>query len=104
MLSGNGTVNATVDNPRGILSDPNVNAIAAVGTPGDYDKWLDAINLIEVANLDPNAVVDHPNTVNLLRKLTIGIAGDKSKLEPPARYAALFGYAFPETDSAGCEP
>ena len=52
--------------PRGILNWPGIGAIAVGAAPTDYDPWLDAIHLIDVANLNANAVVDHPNTVNPL--------------------------------------
>lgn len=89
MLAGDGLVDATHDNPRGILNWPGVNAIAAVGAPTNYDKWLDAIHRIELANLSPAAVVDHPDTVNVLRQLKTGLTGDETSLVPPPRYAAL---------------
>jgi HK97 family phage major capsid protein len=89
MLSGDGVVDATHDNPTGILTNANVNAIAVGAAPADYSHWLDAINRIEVANGTPTAVVDHPNTVNELRKLVTGIAGDKTQLEPPEPYDTL---------------
>jgi HK97 family phage major capsid protein len=34
-------------------------------------------------------VIDHPNTVNTLRKLKTGLAGDLTTLVPPAAYSAL---------------
>lgn len=89
MLAGDGLVDATHDNPRGILNWPGVNAVAAVGTPTNYDKWLDAIHGIELANLSPTAVVDHPDTANVLRQLKTGLSGDQSSLAMPPRYAAL---------------
>ena len=89
MLSGDGVVDATHDNPRGILNWPGVNAIAAVGTPTNYDPWLDAIHLIELANLEPTAVVDHPDTVNTMRKLKTGLTGDQTSLVWPPAYARL---------------
>jgi len=89
MLSGDGVVDATHDNPLGILNWPGINAIAAVGAFANYDPWLDAINLIEVANLEPNAVIDHPDTANRLRHLKTGLAGDQTTLVPPPDYDDL---------------
>jgi HK97 family phage major capsid protein len=85
MLSGDGTGS----NPTGILSDPNVNQIAAVGAPATYDPFLDAMTLIEVANMQPDGVVLHPTNWNEWRKLATGISGDKTKLRMPDDFAAL---------------
>jgi HK97 family phage major capsid protein len=87
MLSGSGDV--ATDTPRGILNWPGINTIPTVGTPTNYDAWLDAIHAIELANLEPSAVADNPDTVNVLRKLKTGISGDQTPLRAPAAYAAL---------------
>lgn len=76
-------------NPRGILTNPGIGNIAAVGTLDDYDSYLDAMALIETANLVPRSVINSPNNNNALRKLVSGIAGDKTKLAAPADYVAL---------------
>jgi HK97 family phage major capsid protein len=68
---------------------PNVNQILTVGGLVDFDKYLDGMQLIEATNLTPNAVVNSPKNNNTLRKLTSGIAGDKSKLAAPEEYLAL---------------
>lgn len=98
LLTGDGVVN-TVDkyNPLGLLAHPDVNEIPAVGTPGDYDPWLDAMHQIELNNMSGVTVIDHPTTLNTLRKLTTGIGFtdgttdyiDKTKLTQPVDYAAL---------------
>src|SRR5262249_9186287 len=90
MLQGDGNVVSPSDNPRGILAWPAINSIAAVGAPTNYDKWLDAISLIEQANMEPNAVIDNPIVANSLRKLKTGISvTDMSSLVPPPAYADL---------------
>ncbi|MCA0301139.1 MAG: phage major capsid protein [Proteobacteria bacterium] len=89
MLSGNGTVDATHDNPRGILGAPGVPTNPVGAALDDYDALLDAMHQIEVANLTPTSVVMHPNEKNGLRKLVTGLTGDKTKLAQPADVAAL---------------
>jgi HK97 family phage major capsid protein len=96
-LSGDGVVSAAVDNPTGILVKAGVNELLAVGALTDYDKYLDAMALVEGANLTPGAAINSPANNNTLRKLTTGIGStdgtttfaDKSKLSAPADYAAL---------------
>src|SRR5262249_3414558 len=73
MLNGDGNVVSPADNPRGILNWSGINSIPTVGAPTNYDQWLEGIHLIEVANLEPTAVIDHPDTVNKLRKLKTGL-------------------------------
>lgn len=89
MLSGDGVVDATHDDPTGILVKAGVNETLAVGALVDFDKYLDGMELVEAANLTPSAVVNSPKNNNTLRKIVTGIAGDKTKLEMPDDYAAL---------------
>jgi HK97 family phage major capsid protein len=97
MLSGNGVVDAATDNPTGLLVKNGVNELLAVGGLDDYDSYLDAMELIEAANLTPNAAVNSPRNNNVLRKPTTGIGStdgtttfnDKTKLSAPADYVAL---------------
>jgi HK97 family phage major capsid protein len=93
MLSGDGVVSGTVDNPLGILNDPNVNVITAVGAPTNYDHWLDAMEMIEAANMDPDGVVFNPIDNNKLRKL-------KNTLTDPMRMPDDFA-AMPREVTTG---
>lgn len=89
MLAGDGVVDATHDNPTGILNAAGVNAIPVGGALADYDHFLDAMEMIEAANLAPSAVVLAPAVNNSLRKLKTGLSGDLTKLTPPADVSAL---------------
>jgi HK97 family phage major capsid protein len=97
MLSGDGVVDATHDNPLGILNDPNVNVVAAVGAPTNVDHWLDAMEAIEAANQDPDGVVFNPVDNNKLRKLkntlgdTVRVADDFTALTKAITTGLLAG-------------
>lgn len=58
-------------------------------TPADYDTFLDALYELEADNFEASAVIWNPRTPHTLSKIVTGIAGDKTKLEPPARIAEL---------------
>ena len=83
MLAGDGNTTAPNDTPMGLLHAPNVNEIAAAGTPADYSKFVDAYVDVLNANGVPNAWVMNPATVGSLSKLPTGIAGDKTQLRMP---------------------
>ncbi len=55
----------------------------------DCDVFLDAIAALENVNATARAVVMAPRSKNALAKLKTGIAGDLTKLTPPADYSAL---------------
>ncbi|MCC7046734.1 MAG: phage major capsid protein [Alphaproteobacteria bacterium] len=78
--------------PLGLRQFTGLNEIV-MGTNGaqiaDYDKFLDAIKLVEDANGAAGTVVYAPRTKNTLAKLVTGISGDKTKLAAPADYSAL---------------
>ena len=85
LLKGDGVA----PNPRGILANAGIGDVPAVGALVDYDAYLDAMALVEGANLTPRAVINHPANVNTLRKLVTGLAGDITKAPPPPDYLAL---------------
>lgn len=77
---------------NGLRNVANVNEIS-MGANGaqlaDYDKFLDLILAVENANGSPATIVYSPRTKNSLAKLVTGISSDKTKLTPPADFAAL---------------
>lgn len=86
-LYGNG-----VGKPLGLrytsgVNEENMGNNGAV--PTDYDKFLDLIEDIELSNGTVDTVVWSPRTKNTMAKITTGITSDKTKLEPPADFAAL---------------
>ena len=85
LLKGDGVA----PNPRGILANPSIGDVPAVGALADYDAYLDAMALVEAANLTPRSVINHPANVNTLRKLATGLTGDITKAPPPPDYLAL---------------
>ncbi len=89
MLSGDGVVSAVVDNPTGILTNANVNAIPVAAALADFDHFLDAMLMIEQANGTATSSIMNPAQNNELRKLVTGIAGDKTKLVEPEDFGAL---------------
>lgn len=99
MLNGDGNVVSPADNPKGILNWTGINAVAG-GAITNYDWWMRGLHSIEVSNLAANAVIDHPDTVDQLRRTKTGLgfwdgtasAGlhyDQTTLVPPAAYSAL---------------
>ncbi len=85
LLKGDGVA----PNPRGILATVGIGDVPAVGALVDYDAYLDAMALVEGANLTPRSVINHPANVNTLRKLATGLTGDITKAPPPPDYLAL---------------
>lgn len=57
--------------------------------PADYDKFLDLIRDVELANGAPDTLVWSPRSKNTMAKIVTGIASDKTKLAPAADFAAL---------------
>jgi HK97 family phage major capsid protein len=84
MLAGDGNQVAPNDTPMGLLHAANVNQISAVGTPTDYNKFIDAHVDVLNANGEPDAWIMNPTTVGSLAKLPTGLAGDKTQLRTPA--------------------
>jgi len=86
-LFGNG-----VGKPLGLRGTPGL-AEQSMGTngavPADYDKFLDLIKDVELANGSPTTLVWSPRTKNTMAKIVTGITSDKTKLTPPADFAAL---------------
>lgn len=79
----------TPPEPKGIYSVTGVNAVNTVGTPADYDKFLEAIFQVRGYNFNPNAVIYSSRTAETLAKLKTGLSGDKTPLPAPADFAAL---------------
>jgi len=87
-----GPVSVPQKNPIGLLYMTGLNEIAAVGTPTDYSKWVDAYYAVVAAGLEPNAVVHGLIAAQVLGKLSTGITGDKTPLPAPPEYADLAKY------------
>ncbi|MGQ0582780.1 MAG: phage major capsid protein [Reyranella sp.] len=85
LLQGTGVA----PNPTGILVNAGIGDVPVGGALADYDAYLDAMALVEGANLTPKSVINHPANVNTLRKLATGLAGDITKAPPPPDYLAL---------------
>ena len=88
-IAGDGSTTGNLDNVTGLLSHVDIPETLAVGTPTDFDAWLDSMSAIEAVNHSPRTVLDNPATKNFLRKITTGLSGDKTKLTQPADYAAM---------------
>lgn len=88
-IAGDGSTAANLDNVLGVLSYGGIPETATVGTPADYDAWLDAMAAMDALNFTARTVIDNPATTNFLRKLPTGLTGDKTKLAMPVDYAAL---------------
>lgn len=89
-LKGDGSTTGDLDNVLGLLNLPGLPAVPPLVAPvTNYDAFIDAIALIEGANMVPNAVIQGVGTADTLAKLKTGIAGDQTTLVPPAGYTAL---------------
>ncbi len=78
--------------PRGLRTATSVNESSMGtngGTPADYDKFLDLIRDVELANGAPSTLIWSARTKNTLGKIVTGITSDKTKLAAPADFAAL---------------
>jgi len=78
--------------PAGLRGNADVNEIsmgANGATPTDYDNFLNLVRDVELDNGTPATLIWSPRTKNTMAKIVTGIASDKTKLEPPADFAAL---------------
>jgi HK97 family phage major capsid protein len=78
--------------PLGLRHVSDVNEIS-MGTngavPSDYDDFLDLIRDVELDNGTPDVLIWSPRTKNTMAQIVTGITSDKTKLAPPADFAAL---------------
>lgn len=75
--------------PKGIINWAGINAVSAIGTPTNYDKFLDGLFAVRSQNFTPNAMVAATRTYQRLGKLKTGITNDNTPLPIPADFAAL---------------
>jgi HK97 family phage major capsid protein len=78
--------------PLGLRNDPGLSEVSMGGNgalASSYDEYLDVLQKITEANGTADAVIFAPRTSTKLAKLVTGIASDKTKLVPPAAFAAL---------------
>jgi HK97 family phage major capsid protein len=78
--------------PLGLRNTPGVNEVEMDtngAAPADYDKWLDVMQAIEEDNGMATTIIQAPRTKYKQAKLVTGITSDKTKLTPPAAFAAL---------------
>ena len=75
--------------PKGIINWAGINAVATIGTPTNYDKFLDGVYAVRSQNFTPNAMVAATRTYQKLGKLKTGITNDNTPLAIPPDFAAL---------------
>lgn len=75
--------------PTGVRNIGGVNTVATVGSPADYDKFLQALFAIRGFNFEPNAAIYSSRTAESLAKLKTGLSGDKTPLAAPSDWANL---------------
>jgi HK97 family phage major capsid protein len=76
--------------PLGLKGVEGINTVESVGTPSDYDKFLQAIYAIRADNFEPNAAVFASRTMETLSKFKS--TGTGEYITPPADWAALTRY------------
>lgn len=84
-LRGSGTA----PEPRGVYNVASINTVTSVGTPANYDKFVQGIYAVRGYNFEPNAIVYSSRTGESLAKLKTGLSGDNTPLVQPADMAAL---------------
>lgn len=84
ILFGNG-----VGKPLGVYEAAGTLALPSIGTPSNYEDFLEGVYGIRGFNYEPNAVFYSPRTAQTLAKMTTGLTDDETKLVPPVDFANL---------------